>query len=121
MKQYGFFFDSTKCTGCKTCQVSCKDEKDLDLGPKFRRVYEFGGGSWQQQDGIWQQNIYNYYLSISCNHCSNPTCVEGAQQVQCINALKMDLWSLIKISVSAVVIANSAARMARHSMMKRKN
>ncbi|MER1692362.1 4Fe-4S ferredoxin, partial [Proteus mirabilis] len=36
MKQYGFYFDSTKCcTGCKTCQVSCKDEKDLDLGPKF--------------------------------------------------------------------------------------
>lgn len=77
MKQYGFYFDSTKCTGCKTCQVSCKDEKDLDLGPKFRRVYEFGGGSWQKQDGIWQQNVYSYYLSISCNHCSNPTCVEG--------------------------------------------
>lgn len=32
MKQYGFFVDSTKCTGCKTCQVSCKDEKNLDLG-----------------------------------------------------------------------------------------
>ncbi|OZS72383.1 4Fe-4S ferredoxin [Providencia rettgeri] len=77
MKQYGFYFDSTKCTGCKTCQVSCKDEKDLDLGPKFRRVYEFGGGSWQQQEGIWQQNVYSYYLSISCNHCSNPTCVAG--------------------------------------------
>lgn len=50
MKQYGFYFDSTKCTGCKTCQVSCKDEKDLDLGPKFRRVYEYGGGSWAKQD-----------------------------------------------------------------------
>ncbi|QXL78082.1 DMSO/selenate family reductase complex B subunit [Proteus mirabilis] len=77
MKQYGFYFDSTKCTGCKTCQVSCKDEKDLDLGPKFRRVYEYGGGSWAKQDGIWTQNIYSYYLSISCNHCSNPTCVVG--------------------------------------------
>ena len=77
MKQYGFYFDSTKCTGCKTCQVSCKDEKDLDLGPKFRRVYEYGGGSWAKQDGIWTQNIYSYYLSISCNHCSNPTCVAG--------------------------------------------
>ncbi|WGL99448.1 dimethylsulfoxide reductase subunit B [Arsenophonus sp. aPb] len=77
MKQYGFFFDSTKCTGCKTCQVSCKDEKDLKLGPKFRRIYEYSGGSWQQQDGIWQQNIYNYYLSIACNHCDSPTCVAG--------------------------------------------
>lgn len=32
MKQYGFFVDSTKCTGCKTCQVSCKDEKIWTLG-----------------------------------------------------------------------------------------
>lgn len=46
MKQYGFFVDSTKCTGCKTCQISCKDEKNLELGPKLRRVYEYGGGSW---------------------------------------------------------------------------
>lgn len=49
MKQYGFYFDSTKCTGCKTCQVSCKDEKDLDLGPKFRRVYEYGGVAGQNK------------------------------------------------------------------------
>lgn len=77
MKQYGFFVDSTKCTGCKTCQISCKDEKNLDLGPKLRRVYEYGGGSWTQQDNIWVQNVFNYYLSISCNHCSSPTCVTG--------------------------------------------
>ncbi|MGL5604579.1 MAG: DMSO/selenate family reductase complex B subunit, partial [Plesiomonas sp.] len=25
MTQYGFYVDSAKCTGCKTCQVSCKD------------------------------------------------------------------------------------------------
>ena len=46
MKQYGFYVDSSKCTGCKTCQISCKDEKDLDVGPKYRRVYEYGGGNW---------------------------------------------------------------------------
>ncbi len=73
MKQYGFYFDSTKCTGCKTCQVSCKDEKDLDL---FRQVRVWW---WKLATarGIWQQNVYSYYLSISCNHCSNPTCVAG--------------------------------------------
>ncbi|MEX9532289.1 4Fe-4S ferredoxin, partial [Escherichia coli] len=25
MKQYGFYVDSSRCSGCKTCQVSCKD------------------------------------------------------------------------------------------------
>lgn len=43
MKQYGFYVDSSRCSGCKTCQVSCKDNKDLDVGPKLRRVYEYGG------------------------------------------------------------------------------
>ncbi|CNI37461.1 dimethylsulfoxide reductase subunit B [Yersinia frederiksenii] len=77
MKQYGFFVDSTKCTGCKTCQISCKDEKNLELGPKLRRVYEYGGGNWTQQGNLWVQNVFNYYLSIACNHCSSPTCVTG--------------------------------------------
>lgn len=75
--QYGFFLDSSKCTGCKTCQVSCKDEKDLDVGPKLRRVYEYVGGGWQQRNGMWQSDVFHYYMSVSCNHCSNPTCVTG--------------------------------------------
>ncbi len=27
--QYGFFIDSARCTGCKTCELACKDYKDL--------------------------------------------------------------------------------------------
>ena len=77
MKQYGFFVDSVKCTGCKTCSVSCKDEKDQDIGPKFRRVYEYGGGIWKKDGNTWTQDVFNYYLSISCNHCDEPTCVAG--------------------------------------------
>lgn len=23
--QYGFFIDSARCTGCKTCELACKD------------------------------------------------------------------------------------------------
>ncbi|WP_423776180.1 4Fe-4S binding protein, partial [Actinobacillus minor] len=25
MKQYGFYFDAERCTGCKTCELACKD------------------------------------------------------------------------------------------------
>ena len=30
MTQYGFYFDGSRCSGCKTCVLSCKDVKNLD-------------------------------------------------------------------------------------------
>lgn len=89
MKQYGFYFDSTKCTGCKTCQVSCKDEKDLDLGPKFRRVYEFGGGSWQNKmvygSKTFSITIFLFHVTIA----QTQRVSRVAQQAPCINGKKM--------------------------------
>ena len=73
-KQYGFHVDSAKCTGCKTCQLSCKDYKDLRADVNFRRVYEYTGGSWQAAGDTWTHSVFSYYLSISCNHCADPAC-----------------------------------------------
>ncbi len=77
-KQYGFYVDTSKCTGCKTCHVACKDRKDLPKDVKWRRVYEYAGGNWQENgDGTVEQNVFSYYVSIGCNHCSNPLCVSA--------------------------------------------
>ena len=48
MTQYGFYFDSSRCTGCKTCELVCKDYHDLGPDILFRRIYDFEGGSWEK-------------------------------------------------------------------------
>lgn len=77
MTQYGFYFDGTRCTGCKTCELACKDYKDLDLGIAYRKVYECSGGSWvANSDGTYEPNVFAYYVSMACNHCSTPVCAK---------------------------------------------
>ncbi|MCF8232613.1 MAG: dimethylsulfoxide reductase subunit B [Bacteroidales bacterium] len=75
-KQYAFYIDTSRCSGCKTCQVACKDKNNLDIGVLWRRVYEVSRGSWTQQNGVWKNNIKAYNVSLSCNHCEKPVCVE---------------------------------------------
>lgn len=75
MTQYGFYFDATRCTGCKTCEAACRDYHDLPLDLSYRHVYELEGGAWNQAaDGTWTTDSYTYYTSFACSHCANPAC-----------------------------------------------
>jgi len=76
LTQLGFYINQSLCSGCKACSVSCKDKNDLDVGINFRRVYSFEEGEYNRLSGGGiVQNIKAYYLSISCNHCTKPVCV----------------------------------------------
>lgn len=77
MKRLAFYFDSSNCSGCKTCQVACKDKNDLELGVLWRRVYEVTGGDWKQRGQAWLPDIYAYNISLSCNHCEDPICLKN--------------------------------------------
>ena len=74
MNRLAFFFDSSACSGCKACQVACKDKNDLPVGQLWRRVYEVSGGGWKQAGASWTQDVFAYNLSLSCNHCADPVC-----------------------------------------------
>ena len=64
----GFYFDQTRCTGCRVCQIACKDRLDLqNAGPVPRRVTTFETGNYP--------DVSLYHTSVGCNHCDNPVCV----------------------------------------------
>lgn len=69
MPQLGFYYDASTCIGCRTCQIACKDKNNLEVGALFRRVYDFEGGRFPHP---WVT-----HLSIGCNHCAEPRCVEN--------------------------------------------
>lgn len=69
MSKQGFYFDMDSCIGCKTCQVACKDKNNLDIGILFRKITSFEVGFYPHPG--------NYHFSGTCNHCTNPKCVEG--------------------------------------------
>ncbi|MCL2807739.1 MAG: 4Fe-4S binding protein [Coriobacteriia bacterium] len=78
--QYGFYFDNGRCTGCKTCELACKDYNDLDTTMLFRKVYDFEGGTWTQAEGdAWTTTTFSYHVSAGCNHCDAPLCMAFCQ------------------------------------------
>ena len=62
-----FYFDMTRCVGCRACQVACKDKNRLDVGMIWRRARTYETGEFPKVA------MYNY--ASTCNHCGHPACV----------------------------------------------
>lgn len=66
--QLSFYFDQSRCIGCFTCVVACKDWNDVPAGPaSWRRVMT-------TEEGKYPQPVVTF-LSTACHHCVKPVCV----------------------------------------------
>lgn len=70
MVQLAFYFDQSRCTGCYTCIVACKDWHDVEAGPaSWIRITALEKGKFP--------NLSLSYLFTTCFHCHDPLCIEA--------------------------------------------
>lgn len=66
-KEWGFYFDASRCIGCNACAISCKNRHGTETGEiDWRRVETVETGEFPD---VQQQNF-----SISCMHCKDAPC-----------------------------------------------
>jgi len=76
-KQLAFYVDINKCSGCKACQIACKDRSNLPVGVRWRKVFQYEGGEWVDQNGqMIPSSVYTYSVSSACMHCEKPICMD---------------------------------------------
>lgn len=67
-QDFAFLVDAKSCTGCKACEVSCKNRNELSSpGPRLRKVETTEEGTFPV---VTVTNV-----STSCMHCDGPACV----------------------------------------------
>ena len=68
--QYGIYFDQTRCMGCFTCVVACRDWHDVPAGPaSYIRLTTVEKGRYP--------DLFVAFLPAFCYHCGNPACVDA--------------------------------------------
>ena len=59
----GFYLDQSRCTGCRACQVVCKDKNRLEVGTLYREAHSYTVGEFPKVQG--------FSYTFSCNHCED--------------------------------------------------
>lgn len=83
-QKYGLLIDNYWCTGCHSCEVSCKNEKDLPIGQFGIKMLVMG--PWElQEKGKWEHTYYPLITSY-CDLCEERVQAGGipACQLHCL-------------------------------------
>ena len=66
------------CMGCHACEVACKQEHNLGIGPRLIRVVEKSP----------------FYIPIYCHHCARPPCRDACP----VEAILRDERGIVRIN-----------------------
>jgi len=79
MSKYYLLHDNSQCIECHACEVQCKVNKSLPVGPKPCQVFTIGP---QLEEKLPRAT----YVFVSCYHCKKPLCADacpiGAIQIR---------------------------------------
>ena len=75
MTQYAIATDLNRCVDCLACPAACKSANEVPIGNFWNKTLRIGpdptkGGGGQFPD------VELYFLTVQCQHCANPACVE---------------------------------------------
>lgn len=69
--QYGFFYDQSRCDGCRACITSCKSWNGVVAGPlRGSRLFQWETGTFP---GVRLNMVF-----APCYHCENPVCITAS-------------------------------------------
>ncbi len=95
-RRYGFFTDTTRCIGCKACEVACKEWNQLPAdgmkltGMSYDNTRELSATTWRHVTFVEQMTTpdaddgrmpayQSHWLMMSdvCKHCANAACLQA--------------------------------------------
>jgi Fe-S-cluster-containing dehydrogenase component len=82
MTKYGMIIDTTKCTGCYNCFLTCRDEFAGNDNGKYAAAQPMSGMNWmkviEKERGQYPK-VKVAYTPMMCMHCENAGCIKVAR------------------------------------------
>ena len=73
MAKYKLMVDVSKCIGCNSCVVACKQEFNFPAGPMPIRVIKIGPKKLRGE-------LRTHYVPVFCKHCENAACIKACPE-----------------------------------------
>lgn len=68
MTQLGFYFNQTRCIGCHTCAIACKDWHDhQEATINWMQIITIEKGTFP--------HLFLAFLAVPCHQCEDPSCM----------------------------------------------